>query len=423
MRDGHRPPVDPEMPSIETADRAAIEELLDVYGHIMDDADWAALDRVFTDDAVCDWTGFGLRVTTSLKDLRSYFRADVRHPNAHHVTNVVVDLSGDDAIVRSKLLAVLDDGSVVTGEYRDRLRRTADGWRIHERTAIPRPRTGKAHREEVPPSPEREDDAIRPTDKRLVESGFETIRLEEEGEVLWLVLDRPETLNALSGQMQTELIDAIGSIAGIGAKAVILTGEGRSFCSGADLRRLPEDVDLSDIGAMREFMRGWADVILGIRQLPVPTVAAVAGHAYGGGLNLALACDIVIVTPDSRLCQSYVDRGVPTDLAGSFILPRLVGWGRARRMLLSGEVIDGEEAVHIGLASVVAGEASLHDEARRWATRLAAKDPQAVAGMRTLIDSGTDGSLEEALEREGEAVAAVLATPGIREKLLSYRKS
>ncbi|MCB1246425.1 MAG: enoyl-CoA hydratase/isomerase family protein, partial [Acidimicrobiia bacterium] len=241
-------------------------------------------------------------------------------------------------------------------------------------------------------------------------------------DIVWLVLDRPETLNALSGEMQSELLHALAAIPSTGARAMILRGEGRSFCSGADLIRLPQDVDLADESATMEFMRGWAKVILGIRQLPMPSVAAVAGHAYGGGLNLALACDMVVVADDVKLCQSYVDRGVPTDLAGSYILPRLVGWGRARRMLLGGEVIGGAEAVEIGLASVLVELDSLYGTARSWAERLASKDPAAMSAMRMLIDSGTEGSITGALEREGRAVASVLASPDVLRQLLGFRE-
>ena len=203
---------------------------------------------------------------------------------------------------------------------------------------------------------------------------------------------------------------------------LILKGEGRSFCSGADLKSLPDDVDLTDIEDVRRHMRRWRDVVMGIRSLPLPSVAAVAGHAYGGGLNLALACDLVVVAESARLCQSYVDRGVPTDLGGSYVFPRLVGWGRARRLLLTGEVIDGPEAERIGLAASVVADDRLYVEARMLASTLATKDPGAVAHMRRLLDEGVEGGLEEALDREGEAVAALLTTPDIAKKLQSYQK-
>jgi hypothetical protein len=121
------------------ADELALHRLLAVYGHLMDARDWKGLSAIFTEDAVCDWSAFDLAVTNSLAELQHY-NDEIRHPLAHHVTNVVVDVDGDEATIRSKLLVVLDDGSVATGEYDDRAVRTADGWRIRHRVARPRRR-------------------------------------------------------------------------------------------------------------------------------------------------------------------------------------------------------------------------------------------------------------------------------------------
>jgi ketosteroid isomerase-like protein len=131
----------------EAEDVTALQRLLSEYGHIMDAEDWPGLARIFTEDAVCDWTPFGLERTDGLAHLQDYF-ARIRHPNAHHVTNLVVDIDGDTATVHSKLLVALDDGSVATGDYLDQAVRTSDGWRIRHRVATPRPRPKR-------PSPER----------------------------------------------------------------------------------------------------------------------------------------------------------------------------------------------------------------------------------------------------------------------------
>jgi hypothetical protein len=123
----------------ELADRVALVQLLAEYGHIMDERDWPGLERIFTADAVCDWSAFDLAVTNSLAELQTY-NDEIRHPLGHHVTNVFVQLDGDTATVRSKLLVVLDDGSVATGEYLDQAVRTPEGWRIRHRVARPRRR-------------------------------------------------------------------------------------------------------------------------------------------------------------------------------------------------------------------------------------------------------------------------------------------
>ena len=121
-------------------DEVALQRLLAEYGHIMDARDWNGLGRIFTEDAVCDWSAFDLAVTDGMAHLQEYFDS-IRHPVAHHVTNVLVDLEEDDrATIRSKLLVVLDDGSVATGDYVDRAVRTPEGWRIRHRVATPRRR-------------------------------------------------------------------------------------------------------------------------------------------------------------------------------------------------------------------------------------------------------------------------------------------
>ena len=129
---------------VDVADELALVRLLAEYGHIMDERNWSGLDRIFTPDVQCDWSAFDLAVTDGLAHLQEYFD-EIRHPIAHHVTNVVaeVDATGESATIRSKLLVVLDDGSVATGDYVDQAVRTPEGWRIRHRVARPRRRPSR----------------------------------------------------------------------------------------------------------------------------------------------------------------------------------------------------------------------------------------------------------------------------------------
>lgn len=251
-------------------------------------------------------------------------------------------------------------------------------------------------------------------------SPYRTIRLEWDGPLVWLTLDRPEVLNALSAAVLEELLDALGVVADSQARTLILSGEGRAFCAGADLKSLPTDVDLSDGDDVKRHMKGWRDVVTGIRELPIPSVAAVGGPAYGGGCNLALACDVVVASESARFCQSYVDRGVTTDLGGSFIFPRLIGWGRARYLLLMGEVVDGATAAEIGMVAKVVPDDELAQEARTIATMLSGKDPDVLMAMRDLLTEGQGGTLAEALDREGEYVTSILTTPEFQQRLETF---
>lgn len=123
-------------------DVLALQQVLSRYGHLMDARDWGGLDQVFTPDVVIDFTGFGIEPMHGLEEVRARFEV-TRHPLAHHVTNVVVDVADDRANVRSKLLAVLDDGSVVTGDYDDIAVRTPNGWRVSRRVGVPRPQRSR----------------------------------------------------------------------------------------------------------------------------------------------------------------------------------------------------------------------------------------------------------------------------------------
>lgn len=250
--------------------------------------------------------------------------------------------------------------------------------------------------------------------------GNQTIRVEPTGRVLWVTLDRPHVINALSSAMLTELTTMFETTDRYGCRALVLRGGGRGFSSGADLRSLANDVDLTDQAAIVTYMARWRRLILAMRQCAIPTVAAVHGPAYGGGLNLALACDLVVVARDARLCQSYIDRAVSTDLGGSYLFPRLAGWGRARRYLLTGEAFDGAEAERIGLAASVVAESELVTEASRLAELLADKDPAAVSEMRRVLDAGESGTLARALEAEGRAIARLLTSDTFRARLKAF---
>jgi enoyl-CoA hydratase/carnithine racemase len=252
---------------------------------------------------------------------------------------------------------------------------------------------------------------------------FETIRFEPDGEVVTIVLDRPQVLNAMSGRLRDELAAALEIIATGPWRSLVLRGDGRAFSSGADLGAYLDEVDVTDPVQSRAYIEAWNDVVLGLRRLPVPSVAAVHGVAYGGGLNLALACDLVIAARSARLCESYVDIAANVDLGGSYVLPRLVGLAQARRLLMLGEVIDAEEALALGLVAQVVDDATLVATAMDVAKRLAAKDPESLRATRQLIDSNLDVDLATALEREAEGIVARVVTPAFQAAVAPYRRA
>jgi 2-(1,2-epoxy-1,2-dihydrophenyl)acetyl-CoA isomerase len=252
---------------------------------------------------------------------------------------------------------------------------------------------------------------------------FETIRVEPEDAVVTIVLDRPQVLNAMSGRLRDELHAALEQVASGPWRALVVRGEGRAFSSGADLGAYLDEVDVTDSSQSHAYLEAWNGIILGLRRLPVPSVAAVQGVAYGGGLNLALACDLVIAAKSARLCESYVDIAANVDLGGSYVLPRLVGLAQARRLLLLGDVIDAEEALALGLVARVVDDTDLVQAARDVARTLAEKDAASLRATRELIDANLDVDLATALAREADGIVARVVTPAFQAAVAPYRRA
>jgi len=245
---------------------------------------------------------------------------------------------------------------------------------------------------------------------------FETLRLEPvDDDLCWLVLDRPTVLNAMSVAMRREMLDALEHLAAGTWRVVLLRGEGRAFCSGADLKDFPQQVDVSDTTQVRAAVDGWHEVIRRLRDLPQASIAAIHGAVYGGGANLALAADIVIAGISTQMVQSYVDIGASVDLGGSWLLPRLAGLAQGRRLLLTGEPVDGARAVELGLVSEVVADDDLLTHAEEVGRVLATKDPTVLRMIRSTIDGGLHSSLIAHLDVEADGVAALLGGNAFRD--------
>lgn len=225
-------------------------------------------------------------------------------------------------------------------------------------------------------------------------SSYRTIRYDRRPHVGTLTLSRPEKRNALNPAMRAEL-DHLGSrlLADEELRALIVTGDGPSFSAGIDLvedmagtlwalAERPLDDETVDLGLRVAATFEW------IPRLGCPSVAAVRGHAYGAGLQLALACDFRIFADDARVGLTETRYGLLPDMGATFRLPRIVGDGRARELILLGEVIDAAEALRIGLANRVVGDRELDSAARELAERLANQPPIAVRGARRAIEAG-----------------------------------
>jgi 2-(1,2-epoxy-1,2-dihydrophenyl)acetyl-CoA isomerase len=239
---------------------------------------------------------------------------------------------------------------------------------------------------------------------------LETLRLDRSGGVLTITLDRPGRKNAINQQMWDELLATFRDLQGDReARAVVLTGAGGEFCSGADLT--PGQPGPNDLTGMRQV----ADVCLALHRLPQPTLARVDGVAAGAGLNLALSCDLIVASRRARFSQIFAKRGLSLDFGGSWLLPRLVGLHKAKELALFGDIIDAAEAERIGLVNRVVDDGELDGLVEGWAARLAAGPPTALSLTKRMLNDAFERTLEEAVEDEARSQVVNFSGPDVAE--------
>lgn len=229
---------------------------------------------------------------------------------------------------------------------------------------------------------------------------FESIRLERVGAVARIVLNRPERLNACPPSMAVEISDALAMLGD--ARAVLLTGEGRAFCSGADLAATGARSITGGAGSYKALTEAYNPMILKLSRVPVPVVIAVNGPAAGVGCSLALAGDFTLAAKSAYFLQAFVNIGLVPDGGSSWILPRLVGKARAMQMMMLGERIGAEQAADWGLIYRAVDDAALADEALALATRLAAGPTLALGILRQNAARALETDLAAALLAEAE---------------------
>lgn len=247
---------------------------------------------------------------------------------------------------------------------------------------------------------------------------LEAITVERTDGVVTVTLRRPEKKNAASGAMWQELLDTFREIAGNSSdRAVVITGAGGNFCSGADLWAGPgEGPRPHQLSAMRHI----SDVCLSLHRIPQPTVAKVRGVAVGAGMNLALSCDLIVAGEDARFSEIFAKRGLSLDFGGSWLLPRLVGMHRAKELALLAEIIGAEQAAEMGLVNRVLPDGELDAFVHDWAQRLAAGPPIAMAMSKRLLNNSLAVTLEEALDDEGLSQTVNFGTKDTIEAIQAF---
>jgi len=251
-----------------------------------------------------------------------------------------------------------------------------------------------------------------------------TVDVIDDGPVRTLVLNGPMRLNALAESTANAIHDEIvRAERDPDVHALVLTGAGEHFSAGGDAEGVLEANDSPDDDAMVRFMRAYQRAARAVWDSPLPIVAAVSGVAYGGAMNLAIACDLVVCSRSARFCQVFLRRGVVPDFGGAFMLPRIVGMQRAKALMFLADEIDALTAYELGLVNVVVDtpdEARMH--ALGLAHRIAAEPRLAVSLTKKLIHQSASGSFPSSLELEALSQTLVLGSSKARNAFESFRE-
>jgi 2-(1,2-epoxy-1,2-dihydrophenyl)acetyl-CoA isomerase len=233
---------------------------------------------------------------------------------------------------------------------------------------------------------------------------YENLQLEMRGAIGVLTLNRPDRLNALNVQVASDFKAAVSEAMERGARVIVLTGAGRAFSAGGDLRAMQEIAqhDGRAEAFFDEPLRLLNEAILLIRKTPVPFIAAVNGVASGGGCNLALACDLVIAAESAKFNQAFIKIGLTPDCGGTFILPRLVGWKRATELMFTGDLITAEAAAQMGMINSVAPDDELMNKVMGMAERLAQAPTAAIARIKMMLEASVVNDYGSQLDLERE---------------------
>jgi 2-(1,2-epoxy-1,2-dihydrophenyl)acetyl-CoA isomerase len=260
-------------------------------------------------------------------------------------------------------------------------------------------------------------------------SDSEGLRLDRDGAVLTVTLDRPDVHNALDWRTREALVSALDNAsADLAVRAVVLTGAGeRAFCTGADLRvpmPTPPKPDGAPARAQGEVARGiatgWQRVITAVLDCDKPVIAAVNGTAAGAGMHLALACDVVVMADTAKLVPVFVRRGIAPDAAGAYLLTRLVGPQVAKRLYLFGDDVPAAEAHALGLVAEMVPAGDVLSRASELAARLAGGPTRTLAATKRLVNGALDVDRATALSDEAWAQESVMTTEDAQEGVRAF---
>ncbi|OEV21326.1 enoyl-CoA hydratase [Streptomyces nanshensis] len=240
--------------------------------------------------------------------------------------------------------------------------------------------------------------------------------------VSWITLNRPEAMNALTPEQRERIIALLADASADPAvRAVVLTGTGRGFCAGADLRGAPDRVRERLPGDVARTIRlGAQRLVAAVLDCEKPVIAAVNGTAAGIGAHLAFACDLVLAADTARFIEVFVRRGLVPDGGGAYLLPRLVGPQRAKELMFFGDALSAADAERLGLVNRTVEAGELEAVATAWAERLAAGPTRALALTKQLVNDALTGDRATAFAAEAAAQEINMTTRDATEGVASF---
>ncbi|ARM75529.1 3-hydroxyacyl-CoA dehydrogenase/enoyl-CoA hydratase family protein [Acidianus manzaensis] len=251
---------------------------------------------------------------------------------------------------------------------------------------------------------------------KVEEKQYSTIILRLEPPLAWIILNRPDKLNSLSVELINELNKILDELElNENVRVVIITGNGRAFSSGADITSF---LSLRPIDMIR--LRSLKDLYNKISLYTKPVIAALNGYTLGGGLEMAMACDIRIASENAKLGQPEINLGLIPGAGGTQRLPKLIGKGRAKLLIYTGDMIDAKEAYELGLVDLVVPQNSFEEEVRRIALRIAEKSPLSLLAAKIAIELGYDSNIWTGGELESSLFGLLLSTEDVKEGVSAF---
>jgi 2-(1,2-epoxy-1,2-dihydrophenyl)acetyl-CoA isomerase len=249
----------------------------------------------------------------------------------------------------------------------------------------------------------------------------ESVFYEKSDQIATITLNQPETLNALTYDMLLRLQGIVDEVAGDrNVRAVMVTGAGRGFCSGANLMGSSGETLAGGGMGVRRAVMAMNNLLTDIAEMEKPWLAAVNGPAVGGGCSLALTCDLVLAAESAYLSLGYVNIGMVLDMGSTFLLPRLVGVRKAKELAFLGDRVYGADAAEIGLINRAVPDDELMETAREWAQRLATGPTVSIGAIKLGMTRSLHGTLRDALHWEAMMISLIAQTEDAAEGLMAF---